>query len=800
MALRVPRRAFGFLIAAALAVPTVGVPAVSAAATDAVLTADGIAVHVAANPFRLVVSDSDGAVLLDTGIADPVPGRAPTTFGFATSLTVEAHQLGYSLTERVDLTWVDAVSATDVDVDGDTLRAVLATNDPLGRTMDLTITADGGIVAIEAVPSDTTAVTATGASFLTDADEHFLGFGERSDAAVQTGRQVVTWNEEGPFSAGDLAPVADPVFGDRWQGPAFFPGTNFAMPWFLSSRGYGLLLDSDWLNGFDLAASDAGRWNVVTREPALRLKVYAGPRPADALARFTADSGRQPEPAEWFFGPWVQPGPGPEVFREGDVPVTVAQTYTHYLPCASQSGKRAGQVANVDRWQQWGYRITTYVNSFVCNGHPDGAYAEGDQNGYFLKSSRTGRTYPAPYVAYVKQDGQYHGIVDFTNPDATAYWQRLIDEAVVDGYDGWMEDFGEYMPVDAVTSDGRTGLQYHNRYCTDYHRASHEHTWPSKGPDFAQFVRCGYTGTAPYARIVWGADPSEDFSKADGLAAAVSQGLSMGASGIGYWGSDIGGFHALTHLERTDVELQTRWLQFGAFSGIMRTQKTGYPRPNPDPNLPDTYLNERAEVYNPEMIDVFRKYAKLRTQLFPEIWEAARTYQRTGMPIMRHLGLEHADDPQVWTEGAEFQFLFGDDMLVAPVVTDGARERTVYLPDGDWVNFWEAVDYDPTTGAFDRTDAAPRPVAGRQYVTVDAPLDQIPLFVRAGACLTLLPAEVDTLADIGLDADGVVGLPEVRKQDLRHLSFGDAKCRTRDRLDLGGPVRGPGGHTAPRFL
>jgi alpha-glucosidase (family GH31 glycosyl hydrolase) len=774
------------LLVAAIATSTMGASAIPAATQDVVVATEGLAVRVVTEPFRLTVTDEVGEVLLDTG--SPVASltaRAPRTLGFATAVPVEQHQLGYSVTERVDVAWANAVAARDVQADADSVSAVLATDDPLGRTLDLTITAVGGIVTIGAVPTAPTGVTAMGAGFLTDADQQFLGFGERSDAAVQTGRRVVTWNEEGPFSAGDAAPVVDPVFGDRWQGPLFFPGTNFAMPWFLSSRGYGLLLDSDWLNGFDLGASDPDRWTVVTREPALRLRVYAGPRPADALERFTADTGRQPEPAEWFFGPWVQPGPGPEVFREQDVPVTVAQTYTHYLPCAAQSGRRDGQAANVERWQSWGYRITTYVNSFVCSGHPDGAFEEGDANGYFLRHPVTGRTYPASYVAYVKEDGPYHGIVDFTNPAATAYWQRLIDEALVDGYDGWMEDFGEYVPVDAVTSDGRTGLTYHNRYCTDYHRASHELTWPRRGRDFAQFVRCGYTGTAPYARIVWGADPSEDFSKADGLAAAVSQGLSMGASGIGYWGSDIGGFHALVHLQRTDVELQTRWVQFGAFSGIMRTQKTGYPRPNPDPNLPDTYLNERAEVYNPEMLDVFRRYAKLRTQLFPETWQAAETYQRTGLPIMRHLGLEHADDPEVWSPDAEFQFLFGDDLLVAPVVTDGARERTVYLPEGAWLPFWDLVDYDPATGAFDRNAVAPEPVPGRQYVTVAAPLHQIPLFVRAGACLTLLPAEVDTLADIGLDADGVIGLPEVRSQDLRHLSFDDRPCAGHERVRLG---------------
>ena len=142
-----------------------------------------------------------------------------------------------------------------------------------------------------------------------------------------------------------------------------------------------------------------------------------------------------------------------------------------------------------------------------------------------------------------------------------------------------MEDFGEYVPPDAVLADGRSGLAGHNDYCTAYHRASHELTWPARGADFAQFVRCGYTGTAPYARIVWGGDPTEDDSEADGLAAAVSQGLSMGLSGIAYWGSDIGGFHSLFTADRTNAELLVRWLEVGAFSGIMRTQAEGYQRP-----------------------------------------------------------------------------------------------------------------------------------------------------------------------------------------------------------------------------
>jgi alpha-glucosidase (family GH31 glycosyl hydrolase) len=313
-------------------------------------------------------------------------------------------------------------------------------------------------------------------------------------------------------------------------------------------------------------------------------------------------------------------------------------------------------------------------------------------------------------------------------------------------------------------NDGRSGLAAHNEYCTLYHRASHALTAPRRGLDFAQFVRCGYTGTAPYARIVWGGDPTTDWSKADGLAAAVSQGLSMGLSGIGYWGTDIGGFHALFTREQTDEELLIRWLELGTFTGIMRTQANGYPRPFDD--------SVRAQVWDEDVRPVWRKFAKLRTQLFPYVWAAAHEYQATGMPLMRHLALAYPNDPRVYTAEAEYEYLFGPDLLAAPVIEEGSRSRIVYLPPGDWLNFWEATTYDEATGRFDAAPAA-EVISGGRLVTVDAPLDQIPLFVRAGTCLTLLPPDVDTLAEVG-SAAGLVQLSEAAGR-LRTLGFA-ARC------------------------
>ncbi|MFA5786255.1 MAG: TIM-barrel domain-containing protein [Actinomycetota bacterium] len=787
---------------AALAIATAVVMAVmpathSRAAGEITLKAGPLTVTVTLDPFAITFSQEGGAAMgtAPQGLDPTDPTGRTGPLGFAVGASAEAHELGYHLEANQPVRWFHAKKVTAVEqVKGGTLETgvkagtsqaglagklsgataasskgshglslTVETDDPLGREFTVRMTPRAsGVIEVQATLSDTTAVSLTGAAFERSAGEHFLGLGERSDGADQTGRVVTTWSEEGPFAPGVAAPISEPIRGERWQGPEPLPGTNFPMPWFASSRGYGFLLDSTWLNEFSLAADRDDVWSVATREPALRYRVYAGPTPAKVLERFTSDVGRQPAPARWFFGPWYQAGVDPGYWRSKDVPVTVAQTYTHYLPCGAQLStapdKRRARTA---AYHASGYKVTTYVNSFVCYGHPGGAYEEGDANGYFIKTA-AGQTYPAPYVAYT--DAPWHGIVDFTNPAAASWWQDLVREALDDGYDGWMEDFGEYVPVDSVAADGRTGLAYHNDYCNTYHRASHELTWARYGSDFASFVRCGYAGTARYARLVWGGDPSEDWSAADGLAAAVSQGESMGLSGVGYWGSDIGGFHAVAQGERTSAELLTRWLEFGAFSGIMRTEKDGWARPG--------YSGERAQVWDPEVQPVWRKFAKLRTQLYPYVWEAAQEYQETGMPIMRHLALAYPSDSRVYSPEAEYEFMFGPDLLVAPVIEEGARSRAVYLPAGRWVNFWDAVSYDEGTGAFD-VRAGARVYEGGKMVTVAAPLDQIPLFVREGACLTLLPPDTDTLAEVG-NQPGLVHLSDTAGR-WRTLSFG-GKC------------------------
>ena len=745
---RVRRGRVVLIVVAAMAALLVAPRGASAAATSGtrVVRSGGLVATITYRPFAINVTQ-DGVPVLQTSKG----GAGPLAFALGAGVAAQTPTAGYGVIADAPVAWVTATFA-EPQRDGSLL---VHTNDPLHWFRVLLTSPAEGVIDLNATLSNPVGVLMTGASFTNDARQKFLGFGERSDSVDQTGRTVEQWNEEGPFSGGMFRPVTDPVLGKQWQGPPpFGPSSNFTMPWTISSRGYGFLLDSTWLNRFDLTSSK--RWTVETHEPALHWRVFGGPKPADVLRRATADAsiGRQPSPAQWFFGTWYQPhGNDAQLLTawrtprsQGglDVPITVAQTYTHYLPCAAQAPDRAtgAQKTMTDGYHAWGYKVTTYVNSFVCSKHPDGAYTVGKNNGFFVKTA-AGTPYPLPYLSYRNSSS---AIVDFTAPHAAVWWQSLITEALTNGYDGWMEDFGEYVPPDSVLAIGQSGLAGHNQYCTDYHHASYDLTWPRFGPNFAQFVRCGYTGTAPYARIVWGGDPSEDDSEADGLPAAVSEGLSMGMSGVAYWGSDIGGFHALFTAGETSPELLTRWIEVGAFSGIMRTEADGVPRPVA-PGSP------RAQVWDPSVLPVWRAMSRLRTQLFPYIWDAAQEYQRDGTPIMRDLAVAYPDENVAWRRGdarsvaaARYEYMFGPSVLAAPVVTVNTRSRDVWLPPGQWVDFWKSTTYNDATGAY---DAAAKQVVvdGGRVVSVDAPLGHPPLFVKAGTCLRLLPPDVQTLTN-----------------------------------------------------
>jgi hypothetical protein len=236
------------------------------------------------------------------------------------------------------------------------------------------------------------------------------------------------------------------------------------------------------------------------------------------------------------------------------------------------------------------------------------------------------------------------------------------------------------------------------------------------------------------SQIVWGGDPSTvwDF---DGLQSAVRNGLTMGLSGVSLWGSDIGGFFSIARPELTP-ELLKRWIEFGAASGVMRTQANGSAIPP---------KGRRPQIFDSDVLPIWRRYAKLRTQLYPYLSAAESIYDETGMPIMRDLALNYPDDPAA--AAREDEYLFGPDLLAAPVMTPGATTRALHLPPGRWIDLWRSAAYLRGDGSL-RLGAA-RMLTGARSVTLPAPIDELPLLARAGTMLALLPPDVQTLAPYG---------------------------------------------------
>jgi alpha-glucosidase (family GH31 glycosyl hydrolase) len=239
----------------------------------------------------------------------------------------------------------------------------------------------------------------------------------------------------------------------------------------------------------------------------------------------------------------------------------------------------------------------------------------------------------------------------------------------------------------------------------------------------------------------------------------------MGTSGVGVWGSDIGGFFALGAAALTD-EMLDRWIGFGAFSTVMRNETDGFQVP-PKP---------RPQIWDAAHLSIWRRYAELRTQLWPYVQAAVAEYRASGMPVMRHHALTNPDDAQA--SARDDQYFFGPDLLVAPVYVAGATERKLYLPAGQWFDAWRSLDYREADGSF-HLRAATLLDGGRE-ITLPAPIAEAPFLIRAGAVLALLPPDVETLAEHGDDPTIVHASNRETERVLLAFPRGDTASRFGD--------------------
>ena len=579
-----------------------------------------------------------------------------------------------------------------------------------------------------------------------------FGFGERYNALDQSGQVIVNGSSDTPGPKGTA--------------------TYAPMPFFMDLRGYGVWLDTYAEAVFDLGATWPGQFVVRFRDSRLRIVVFEGPGFPRILERFTGMVGRAQLPPYWAFAPWKSRNWHPDAaavyedvdrYRQLGLPASVlvidSPWATNYNTFEINRLQFPDPEAMVRHVHEAGFKLCLWLTAFIDSetftpSEPElvgkiplteaSNYEEARRAGYFLKTA-SGETY---VTRWWKGRG---ALIDFTNPAAVTWWQNQVRQAVRLGADAFKADGGEGSFI-AWPESLRT------RYAVLYNRALEQIIQGDLKGDGVLFSRSGSVGSHNLP-FLWAGDNESNFGP-NGLPSVVRAGLNAGLSGISLWTSDLGGYVKDGRTPGDDT-LFVRWTEFSAFSPVMEVHSA---------------INLGPWDYGDEALGIFRRFSRLHMSLFPYRYAAAQESHRTGMPTMRALVLDYPLDSAARAATDEYEF--GPDLLVAPMVTPGTS-RDVYLPAGGWIDYWSG-----------------RRLEGPLALTVDVPLDRIPLYVRAGAILPKIPEDVMTLvpgAAQGLDDRRVYELypgPARSLEDFegRRLSVGDSAGRTTLHL-TGAPAR-----------
>ncbi len=343
----------------------------------------------------------------------------------------------------------------------------------------------------------------------------------------------------------------------------------------------------------------------------------------------------------------------------------------------------------IHEWKMQGVHFLGYINPFLAIEKD--IYKEATAKGYCVKNA-AGEDYLVTITTFPA------AMIDFTNPDAYDWYKNLIKENMIGlGMSGWMADFGEYLPLDAVLYSGEDPAVIHNQWPAIWAKMNREAIKEcGKEDEVFFFTRAGHTGTIQNSTMMWTGDQHVDWSVDDGLLAVIPATLSLAMSGFCITHSDIGGYTTIMQMTRSK-ELLMRWEEMNVFSPLYRSHEGNQPARNVQFDADEELLSHLAQM------------AKIHVRLKPYLKELVAETEAHGTPVMRPL-FYHYEESMAYTEKTEY--LLGRDMLVCPVYQEGAASRSCYLPEDTWVHLFTGQEY--TGGVHE----------------IDAPIGQPPVFVR----------------------------------------------------------------------
>ena len=561
-------------------------------------------------------------------------------------------------------------------------------------------------------------------------EDTIWGGGEQMSYLNLRGRRFPMWTSEPGVGREPGAALTDAMNNDGAMAGGDFWTTNYPEPTFISSQNYAMRLLATEYSVLDF--SDANFHVIEVWSGYTEFWLFDGSSPADLVSKIGSRPSAQGKARlpDWAIGgAIVGLKDGANSFARLDR-IIEAGAVVSGLWCEDWVGVRQTGFGRRLFWDwQWnaerypnlpgkiaelkarGIRFLGYVNPYLAVDGPQ--YAEAARLGYLARKIDNDEAYDVDF-------GEFDaGVVDFTNHAAVDWFaEEIIGKQMLDfGLDGWMADFGEYLPTDLRLHDGDP-VQEHNRW-PEYWAQLNCNAVASrdKSGEILWFMRAGFTGVQHWCPLLWAGDQSVDFSRHDGIGTVITAALSAGLVGNAYSHSDVGGYTSLHGNVRTE-ELMQRWYELGAFTPVMRTHEG---------NRPDDNLQIDS---TPELLAGFARWSRVHATLAPWVRHLCDEAAATGLPAQRALFLHYPDDRNTFT--IQDQYLYGADLMVAPVIEEAAVTRTVYLP-GDnateWVHVWTETQFAP----------------GRH--DIDAPIGSPPVFWRGGSDFAKLFASLTAVRD-----------------------------------------------------